>query len=289
MGEEVDHGCPLQTHTNGVYVVAFSPCGHFFATGGKDRAVIMWNAQTGKAEHAMQGHTRPVAVLAISAGGGTVASGSFDGAILLWDAKTGTLLRTIDAHPNPRPEQVQDLHLSSTNSSRLVSVGSSVKQWDVNSGQLYKTFAGRYFCQFSPDGRTIATARTPGLRYVLLLDAGSGEQRLRLKGHQSCVNNISWSPDGSKLASRSDENTCKLWDSSTGALLRTIQLETPCLCLALGRDWVQDTQRAMAFAMGHHPRLGGGSRAAHQTRSHPAASRVLDLEVGVVRMIVDLA
>ena len=46
--------------------------------------------------------------------------------------------------------------------------------------------------------------------------------------------------------------------------------------MSWGRDWVQDTQRAMAFAMGHHPRLGGGSQ-------------VLDLEVGVVRMILDRA
>ena len=70
--------------------------------------------------------------------------------------------------------------------------------------------------------------------------------------------------------------TCKVWDSSTGALLRTIHLESQCWFVSWGRDWVQDTQRAMAFAMGHHPRLGGGSQ-------------VLDLEVGVVRMILDCA
>jgi len=64
--------------------VAFSPCGHLFAT-----------------EHVMQGHTRLVVALAFSAGGGKVASGSWDGSILLWEAKTGTLLRTIDAHPRP--------------------------------------------------------------------------------------------------------------------------------------------------------------------------------------------
>jgi len=271
-GEEVDVGCPLQAHTKGVCVVAFSPCGRFFATGGKDRAVILWNAQTGNAEHVMQGHTHLVISLAFSAGGGKVASGSFDGSILLWDAKTGTLLRTIDAHPN----SVMDLHFSPTNSSKLVSVGVSVKQWDVDTGQLYKTFAGWYFCQFSPDGRTIATASNPGVCDVILLDAESGDLRLRLVGHQSYVKHISWSPDGSKLASGSDDCTCKVWDSSIGALLRTIQLDSQCWSLSWGRDWVQDTQRAMAFAMGHHPRLGG-------------ESQVIDLEVGVVRMIVDLA
>jgi len=276
MGEEVDDGCPLQAHTAGVYAVAFSPCGHFFATGGEDSAVILWNAQTGNAEHVMQGHTRAVEALAFSAGGGKVASGSYDGSIHLWDAKTGTLLRTIQAHA-----MRMDLHFSPTNSSRLVSVGDSVKQWDVDTGQLYKTFAGMRFCQFSPDGRTIATASDQDDCEVRLLDAESGELRLRLignqsSGHQSDANDISWSPDGSKLASWSYDGTCKVWDSSTGALLRTIQPEGPCWSLSWGRDWVQDTQSAMAFAMGHHPRLGAGSQ-------------VLELEVGVVRMIVDRA
>ena len=66
----------------------------------------------------------------------------------------------------------------------------------------------------------------------------------------------------------------QVWDSSTGALLRTIQVGTWVFSVAWARDWVQDTQRRVAFAMGHHPRLGVGSR-------------VLELEVGVVRMILD--
>ena len=66
----------------------------------------------------------------------------------------------------------------------------------------------------------------------------------------------------------------QVWDSSTGALLRTIHVGTWLFSVAWARDWVQDTQRRVAFAMGHHPRLGVGSR-------------VLELEVGVVRMILE--
>jgi hypothetical protein len=46
------------------------------------------------------------------------------------------------------------------------------------------------------------------------------------------------------------------------------------MSVAWGRDWVRETQGAMAFLMGHHPRLGVGSQ-------------VLELEAGVVRMILD--
>ncbi|KAJ1471005.1 hypothetical protein T484DRAFT_1845674 [Baffinella frigidus] len=95
-----------------------------------------------------------------------------------------------------------------------------------------------------------------------------------IAGHESHVDCASFSVDGgSKLASGGNDGTCKVWDSSTGALLRTINVGAKVSFLASGRDWVQD-EKCVAFAMGHHPRLGAGSR-------------VLELEVGVVRMILD--
>jgi len=42
------------------------------------------------------------------------------------------------------------------------------------------------------------------------------------------------------------------------------------------RDWVHDTQRGAAFAMGQHPRLG-------------AESQVLPLEEDMLQMILDRA
>jgi len=83
----------------------------------------------------------------------------------------------------------------------------------------------------------------------------------------------------SKLSIKNSLSLCKVWDSSTGALFRMIELgsrEAGVCSTAWGRDWVRDTQRGVAFAMGHHPRLGTGSQ-------------VLGLEEGVVRMILDRA
>ena len=50
----------------------------------------------------------------------------------------------------------------------------------------------------------------------------------------------------------------------------------PALSVTWGRDWVRDTQRAMAFAMGQHPRLG-------------VDSLVQALDEELVRMVLDLA
>jgi len=77
--------------------------------------------------------------------------------------------------------------------------------------------------------------------------------------------------DRSKLASGSADGMCNVWDSSTGEILMSRRFGESVFSVSWGRDWVQG---AMAFAMGHHPRLGAGSQ-------------VLELEAGVVRMILD--
>jgi len=144
---------------------------------------------------------------------------------------------------------------------------------DVGSGETLNTFMGCVFAVFSPDGRTIATASDAN---DLLLVAEDGTVRLTLGGHQGSIFAACFSvDDGSKLFSASNDGTCKVWDSSTGALLRSVDVsdpEHPITALSWGHDWVRDTQRA--FAMGHHPRLG-------------ERSRVLALDEGVVRMILD--
>ena len=39
-------------------------------------------------------------------------------------------------------------------------------------------------------------------------------------GHSSYVNSVAWSPDGSRVASGSDDNTIKIWDVATGFLVQ---------------------------------------------------------------------
>ena len=41
--------------------------------------------------------------------------------------------------------------------------------------------------------------------------------------HSSFVSSVAFSPDGSRVLSGSHDNTVKLWDATTGALLRTFK------------------------------------------------------------------
>mmetsp|Transcript_63019 Transcript_63019/g.144384 ORF Transcript_63019/g.144384 Transcript_63019/m.144384 type:complete len:287 (+) Transcript_63019:315-1175(+) len=265
-GRTLDAGCPAQAHTAGLIAVAFSPCGQRLATGGQDKSVILWDAHTGKGAQHWRGQGSCAISLCFSADGARLASASFDEKIRVWDTATGALLRTIEA------SAVRSVHFSPTDNKVLASAGQTDSiVWDVDSGERTRIIAGRHFAVFSPDGRTVATSSVGNV--MLLVDAGSRAVRSRMD-HTSPVFPSSFSVDGSKLATGCYDGTCKVWDSSTGALLRTIEVGSTIFSVFWGRDWVMDTQRAMAFAMGHHPRLG-------------ERSQVLALDAGVVRMILD--
>jgi len=252
----LDQGCPVRAHTRGLHAVAFSPCGQRFATGSEDTTAILWDAQTGKAERVLQGHTHIVSSLSFSADGAWLASGSWDGSIRVWDATTGVLRTMVEAH-----ELVFWVQFSPTDARRLASVGydAVLRQWDIDGGALPFDDEGHRFAVFSPDGHTIATG-CPRTNDVLLIDTATIAIRLRLVAHLREVYSANFSVDGSKLASGSIDGTCRVWDSSTGALLNTIEIHGWNYCVWWGRDWVLEKQRSAAFAMGHHPRLGARSQ-----------------------------
>ena len=219
----------------------------------------------------MQAGPAMVWSLSFAADGARLACGIGNRSIRVWDAMVGALLRTWDEEG-----EVTWVQFSPVDNSIVATIYyDKITLRDVNSGETLKNFWGHHFAVFSPDGRTIATGSAANC--LRLVDAETGTVRLALVGHQGLISAACFSvDDGSKLASASEDGTCKVWDWSTGALLRTINVGEPVLEISWGRDWVRDTQRGVAFAMGHHPRLG-------------ERSRVLALDAGVVRMILDRA
>ena len=159
-----------------------------------------------------------------------------------------------------------------------------VKVWDVDSGEMRSSFAGRSLAVFTPDGRTIATVtREYPLSLFQIHSVESGEVVVTLAGvvRKGLAGCGSFSVDGSKLVLGCTNGTCRVVDSSTGRVLLNIKLgstlppyRSQVSSVAWGRDWVMDTERPMACAMGHHPRLGAGSQ-------------VQGLDVELVRMIMD--
>jgi hypothetical protein len=82
-------GRPLNSHTESVYSVAFSPDGKILAAGTDDSAIQLWNAATGKAiDGPLISHAGPVISVAFSPDGRTLAAASDDGTVWLWNVAT---------------------------------------------------------------------------------------------------------------------------------------------------------------------------------------------------------
>ena len=65
----------------------------------------------------------------------------------------------------------------------------------------------------SPDEQWVASPSGNG---ILIRDPFTGQDRIRLDGHTDHVRNVSWSPDGRRLVSESQDGTIKVWDVTGG-------------------------------------------------------------------------
>jgi hypothetical protein len=102
---------------------------------------------------------------------------------------------------------------------------STVKLWDVTTGQLLRMLEGHQEAvlsvSFSGDGRVVASGSDDGT--VKLWDATTGQLLHSLEGHQDWVRSVSFSGDGRVVGSGSSDGTVKLWAAGTGQLLRTLE------------------------------------------------------------------
>jgi WD40 repeat protein len=104
------------------------------------------------------------------------------------------------------------------------SADTTVKLWDVRSGQERRTLAGHTAsvnsAAFAPDGLLLASASSD--KTVKLWDVRTGQALHTLGGHTKDVTSVAFSPDGQLVASACDDETVKLWDARTGQEMRTL-------------------------------------------------------------------
>jgi WD40 repeat protein len=68
----------------------------------------------------------------------------------------------------------------------------------------------------SPDGKVIAAGKD---KAIIVYDAQTGREILKLAGHTDKVTALAYSPDGKRLASGGADKTVQVWDVPTGKVL----------------------------------------------------------------------
>lgn len=173
---------PIENGGN-VYGLSFNRDGSLLAAGGEDGQVKLWKTQT-HAFEPFSKHAAAVYSLSFSPDGKWLASSDFAGRIRVQHVPDGTLLRNF--------------------STLSFSTPGGLSAWSV---------------RFSPDGARIAVAYS---KYIRVWNVADQTVFGTFSGHAALVRNIAFSPDGSLLASGSQDRTIKLWDMQRRTLRATI-------------------------------------------------------------------
>jgi WD40 repeat protein len=244
-------------HTDWVWSVAISPDGNRLASASFDRTVLIWDLATGEILHRLTEHSGVLFAVAFSADGRFLISGGCgistsdicQGELVLWDTENGSIVkrfpplgsgvRSIAYHPDGIHAYV------GLEDGRILRINTILTEVDE---EYPIHHSNTQALAVAPDGQSVVTAGC-GARLLLydptsqctqveifLWKTEDGSILQRYTGPTDDVLALAFSPDGTQIAASSRDTSVRIWTSSTGQEVFSIEPRVE----NAHTDWVWD-------------------------------------------------
>ncbi|MGK7928529.1 MAG: WD40 repeat domain-containing protein [Spirulina sp.] len=235
--------------------IALGPDGKILVSGGRDKAIKVWDLQTGALKRTLQSDSGEIESLAIAPDGKTVVSGSGDRMVRIWDMTANQAPKILKGHIT------QDIsHVAISADGQAIASGGydEIKIWNLATGELKKTILvsadakiesrtlenyAPYFHVYSisPDGQTALVELG---NQLIAWDLETSLQTILPKNGVDRINNARVGWDGKTVVTtsyRQSKTFLRMWDLTTGSLTATKTISSSrddLPNLALSRDRV---------------------------------------------------
>jgi len=202
-------------HDDSVSSAAFSADGTRVVTVGKDHAVRVWSAVSGRPLSPWIRHQDAVNSAAFSPDGSRIVTASVDRTARVWDAISGKLLSPACEH-----QRAVNNAVFSPDGGRIITASDDLtaRIWDAASGRpLFPPLRHRGAVRsavFSPDGSLAVTVSDDFTAQIW--DAASGRPLSPPLPHHGAVTSVVFDLDGSRIATVSDDFTVRVWSPISG-------------------------------------------------------------------------
>ena len=199
-----------------VAALVFSPDGKTLASAsgwGGDRAIWLWDVDTGQVRKKLPVSTRYVFSLAYSPDGKLLASGNWDKTVSLWDAVT------LEKMPDVAGHNAWISSVAFSPDGKVLATASAdqtVKLWEVGTWRPAATLKGHLYeiwgLAFSPDGRRLVTgSKDGGVKLWSTAPDPGKTTRLSLPPDLA---QIEFSPGGHAFVTMARDGVIKVWDTA---------------------------------------------------------------------------
>jgi mono/diheme cytochrome c family protein len=221
-GGDARHVRDLVESNDSVFAVAFSPDSKLIAAAGADRAIRIWEVDSGTLLATIEDHADWIFDLAFSPDGKRLASASRDKTSKVFDVEKKEAIVTFPGHA----QTVYTVGFS-PDGKTVASGGedNQVRTWNPdNDGKAVKAiggFGGPVFkLQYTSDGKELVACSSD--KTLRVVDPAKGAVLRTLQGHDDWVYTFAIAPDGKSIASGSWDGEVRLWNLADGKPDKTI-------------------------------------------------------------------